>query len=185
MNSIAAEKKIQSTTKNNEAAIDRCVSKPPVSLIGGQPAISINQQPDVHNKRRNQPNLTVARQGQEEANELVKQPYNKEFPKRNHNRKTAIYGVQKGVNDSKAYLPFVHVSKVSLEYRIEGVVELVKRKLSNVNVECVELNVKSKQYKSFKITVAVSCSTNLHDGAFWQHKAVRKFLAHKQYFHEV
>ncbi|KAL3287577.1 hypothetical protein HHI36_002044 [Cryptolaemus montrouzieri] len=133
MNSIAAEKKIQSTAKNNEVAFDKCVSKLPVSFVGGGTYAEAASRRQTENitpnygsiktsktvstegnqanqsfsnwlfttKERNPPNLTVTRHGQEEANEIVKQPYNKLFSKRNHNRKTAIYGVRKGVNDLK------------------------------------------------------------------------------------
>lgn len=95
------------------------------------------------------------------------------------NKKTSsIYGSMTESSRLKAYMPLshIHISKVRLENDAQDIIEYVKNKIPNTDVECEEVKVKSGMYKSFKLSLPANCSSKLLQSSFWPESvAVRKF----------
>ena len=106
-----------------------------------------------------------------------------------HRRKKRPSGIKFGTGNAdnilKPVIPksFIHVSKIGLDCTTDHVTSYIQNKLSdsNLHVDCTELNVKSKEYKSFKVGIPVTHTAQLLDPCFWPKSiAIKKFIHFKE-----
>ncbi|KAK9871589.1 hypothetical protein WA026_012969 [Henosepilachna vigintioctopunctata] len=96
-----------------------------------------------------------------------------------------IYGSKTGSGHLKAYIPVssIHISKVRLENDDKDIIEYIKTHIPHIPVSCTELKVRSGQYRSFKVGVPASISSQILNSNFWpEHLVVKRFLEPKGNF---
>ncbi|CAH0554808.1 unnamed protein product [Brassicogethes aeneus] len=104
-------------------------------------------------------------------------------------KKRFIYGNNENVTSNKlsGYIANsnIHVSRLDLSHTKEDVIGYIREKIPELrekNIDCTELEVKTKAYKSFKVSIPATQKKNVLSKEFWPNNvAVKLFWEHKNF----
>ncbi|KAK4880849.1 hypothetical protein RN001_008995 [Aquatica leii] len=96
-------------------------------------------------------------------------------------KRNFIFGTATGDQTERlqAYIPksTIHISKLTLENTKDDLINYIKNQIPSIDIECEELIVRSKSYRSFKVSVPYNYKQALLTSDFWpNYIAVKPFF---------